>query len=104
MFILGLSTWLSIDFHDENNLILGFIHPTLYSKTKKAFRFWQNPAKNGLGNIHVLRKQKGGREGVSQMLTIAYRGGTVGKSQLRWAFGAVWNWFFPNYDYVSMTP
>ena len=28
-----------------------------------------------LGNIHVLRKQKGGREGVSQMLTIAYVGG-----------------------------
>ena len=28
-----------------------------------------------LGNIHVLRKQKGGREGVSQMLTIAYGGG-----------------------------
>ena len=28
-----------------------------------------------LGNIHVLRKQKGGREGVSQMLTIAYLGG-----------------------------
>ena len=28
-----------------------------------------------LGNIHVLRKQKGGREGVSQMLIIAYMGG-----------------------------
>ena len=28
-----------------------------------------------LGNIHVLRKQKGGREGVSRMLTIAYVGG-----------------------------
>ena len=27
------------------------------------------------GNIHVLRKHKGGREGVSQMLTIAYVGG-----------------------------
>ena len=26
----------------------------------------------GLGNIHVLRKHKGGREGVSQMLTFAY--------------------------------
>ena len=24
------------------------------------------------GNIHVLRKHKGGREGVSQMLTFAY--------------------------------
>ena len=28
-----------------------------------------------LGNIHVLRNHKGGREGVSQMLTIAYVGG-----------------------------
>ena len=27
------------------------------------------------GNIHVLRKHKGGREGVSQMLTFAYVGG-----------------------------
>ena len=27
------------------------------------------------GNIHVLRKHKGGREGVSQMLTFAYGGG-----------------------------
>ena len=27
------------------------------------------------GNIHVLRKHKGGREGVSQMLTFAYKGG-----------------------------
>ena len=26
------------------------------------------------GNIHVLRKHKGGREGVSQMLTFAYGG------------------------------
>ena len=31
----------------------------------------------GLGNIHVLRNHKGGREGVSQMLTFPYRGGTV---------------------------
>ena len=30
-----------------------------------------------IGNIHVLRKHKGGREGVSQMLTFAYGGGTV---------------------------
>ena len=30
---------------------------------------------SALGNIHVLRKQNGGREGVSQMLTIAYVGG-----------------------------
>ena len=28
-----------------------------------------------LGNIHVLRKHKGGREGVSQMLMFAYGGG-----------------------------
>ena len=28
-----------------------------------------------LGNIHVLRNHKGGREGVSQMLTFAYVGG-----------------------------
>ena len=27
-----------------------------------------------LGNIHVLRKHKGGREGVSQMLMFAYGG------------------------------
>ena len=27
------------------------------------------------GNIHVLRKHNGGREGVSQMLTFAYVGG-----------------------------
>ena len=32
-----------------------------------------------LGNIHVLRKQKGGREGVSQMLTFAYLGGGGGQ-------------------------
>ena len=32
-----------------------------------------------LGNIHVLRKHKGGREGVSQMLTFAYGGGRGGK-------------------------
>ena len=31
-----------------------------------------------LGNIHVLRKHKGGREGVSQMLTIDYKGGGRG--------------------------
>ena len=29
---------------------------------------------NSLGNIHVLRKHIGGREGVSQMLTFAYGG------------------------------
>ena len=33
---------------------------------------------NYLGNIHVLRNHKGGREGVSQMLTIAYGGGGQG--------------------------
>ena len=35
------------------------------------------------GNIHVLRKHKGGREGVSQMLTFAYRGGGAKGSCLR---------------------
>ena len=32
-----------------------------------------------LGNIHVLRNHKGGREGVSQMLTFAYVGGRGGQ-------------------------
>ena len=40
--------------------------------------FWQK-VDFSKGNIHVLRKQKGGREGVSQMLTIAYVGGGVAK-------------------------
>ena len=31
------------------------------------------------GNIHVLRNHKGGREGVSQMLTFAYAGGGGGQ-------------------------
>ena len=35
------------------------------------------------GNIHVLRKHKGGREGVSQMLTFAYGGGGPKGSCLR---------------------
>ena len=38
------------------------------------------PEINNLGNIHVLRKHKGGREGVSQMLTFAYVGGGGVKS------------------------
>ena len=33
----------------------------------------------GLGNIHVLRNHKGGREGVSKMLTFAYAGGGGGQ-------------------------
>ena len=32
-----------------------------------------------LGNIHVLRNHKGGRRGVSQMLTFAYVGGGGGQ-------------------------
>ena len=48
MCTLGISTWLSIDFFGENNLILASIHATLYSKTKTAFPFRQNPAKHGL--------------------------------------------------------
>ena len=50
MCILG--TWLSIDLHGENDIFLGFIHDTLYSKTKKAFPIRQNPAKNGF-NKHA---------------------------------------------------
>ena len=41
-------TWLSIDFHGEKKLILA-----IYIKTKKAFQFRQNPAKNGF-NKHAI--------------------------------------------------
>ena len=49
-------------------------HPRKLKKIKSWWPFRANLA-YFLGNIHVLRKQKGGREGVSQMLTIAYVGG-----------------------------
>ena len=55
MCTLGISTWLSIDFYGENNLILAFIHATLYSKTKTAFPFRQNPAKHGLTTTLTIR-------------------------------------------------
>ena len=45
---------LGIDYHGENNLILAFIHATLYSKTKKAFPLCQNPAKNGLATMLLI--------------------------------------------------
>ena len=52
-----------------------------------------------LGNIHVLRKQKGGREGVSQMLTIAYVGGGGAKgSCLR---NDIWNFFLALYRKIT---
>ena len=60
----------------------------------------------GLGNIHVLRKQKGGREGVSQMLTIAYVGGWGAKgsclcNDILEFFFQDYGLKFCKYDYVS---
>ena len=51
--------------HDSMNRIFANSFPRNYSFLK--------------GNIHVLRKHKGGREGVSQMLMFAYVGGCGAK-------------------------
>ena len=47
-----------------------------FSQKQAKLEVEKNPkSRFFLGNIHVLRKHKGGREGVSQMLTFAYEGG-----------------------------
>ena len=60
---------------DFLNHIPNYVSKDIFSTRCKEKLPFHLPSPISLGNIHVLRKHKGGREGVSQMLTIAYVGG-----------------------------
>ena len=69
------------------DLLSGSVRQMRATFSETAFQYFNLKNGNSLSSnipvsIHVLRKHKGGREVVSQMLTFAYRGGGGGEGGL----------------------